>query len=86
MSDDMERTVAAKEAHENELMALPNVVSVGVGMRSVGGEYTNEIAIIVSVSEKYPSGELDAADVIPSEIEGIPVDVQHVGTISAGAG
>ena len=86
MSDQMavERARSVKQAHEEELMVMPNVVAIGIGRRKVGGSFSNEIAIIVSVSQKYLPDELDEADTIPTEIEGVLVDVQQVGTLRAG--
>jgi hypothetical protein len=59
------------------------VVAVGVGYRQVGGEPTDEIAIIVSVSEKLPVAKLRPGSGIPSRLEGVPVDVVEVGTLHA---
>jgi len=82
----IERARAVKAAHEDELMALPNVVAVGVGLRSTGGQITGEVAIIVSVVEKLPDEAIDPGERIPPEIDGVPVDVQQSGVISAGGG
>jgi hypothetical protein len=59
-----------------------NVVGVGVGLRSRAGVFTDEVAIIVMVSKKYLSADLTFEDLLPEEIEGVPVDVQEVGEIS----
>jgi hypothetical protein len=50
-----------KGRHLDELLGLPNVVGVGVGLR-----------------------QLAEADVIPSQLEGVPVDVVEVGKLDAG--
>jgi hypothetical protein len=81
----LERARAVKRAHEEELMTFANVVAVGIGLRSVGGHFTEEVAIVVSVVEKYPDDELDPSDLIPREIEGVPIDVQKTGPLIAGA-
>ena len=59
--------------HEASLMALPNVVSVGIGER--GGRP----AIVVGVTEQVPSDELAAGERIPDTLEGHEVDVQTLG-------
>ncbi len=74
---------AVKAAHEAELMEKANVVGVGIGLRKRKGETTEEPAIIVSVTEKKPSSQLDPDDVIPHDLEGVPVDVQATGEIRA---
>ncbi len=74
---------AVKRAHQAELMGKANVVGVGVGLRQQGGIPTGELAIVVMVRQKVPRAQLTSADVIPTEIEGVPVDVQEVGKIVA---
>ncbi len=81
--DEIARIRAVKLAHEAELMRKANVVGVGIGLRQRDGQYTGELALIVSVTHKVPLNELDPQDVIPEEIDGIPVDVQAVGTLRA---
>jgi hypothetical protein len=64
-------------------MRKANVVGVGVGLRSRGGERTGEVALVVMVTHKVARAQLAPEDVIPSQIEGVPVDVQEVGEIRA---
>ena len=78
-----ERVRAVKSAHEDELMAKANVVGVGIGLRQRGGKPTNEVALVAMVTRKVPLSQLKPEDVIPAELEGIPVDVQEVGEIRA---
>jgi hypothetical protein len=72
-----------KRAHQAELMAKANGVGVGVGYRQVGGERTETVALVVMVSRKLPAAQLAPQDVLPNEIEGVPVDVQEVGEVRA---
>ncbi len=83
MNDEIERIRAVKAAHQAELMRKANVVGVGIGLRQRDGKYTGELALIVSVTHKVPPEELDAEDLVPQEIDGVPVDVQAVGTLRA---
>ncbi len=83
MLDEVARIQAVKSAHEAELMRKANVVGVGIGLRQRNGRYTGELALVVSVTHKVPLEELDPWDVIPQEIDGVPVDVQAVGTLRA---
>ncbi len=78
-----EKAQAVKRVHEDELMGKANVVGVGVGLRQRGGVRTREVALVVMVRRKVPRAQLAPADVIPTEIEGVPVDVQEVGEIVA---
>jgi hypothetical protein len=80
---DIERVKAVKAAHEKRLLAKANVVGVGVGLRQRGGEFTDQVCIVVSVREKVPSEQLSPADRIPAQIDGVPVDVQVTGEFRA---
>nr|HID13375.1 hypothetical protein [Anaerolineae bacterium] len=83
VSLDLEQVRAVKTAHEADLMRKANVVGVGIGLRQQGGKPTGELAIVVSVTHKIPLSQLAPGDVIPRELEGIPVDVQAVGKLRA---
>lgn len=74
---------AIKKKYEQELMAKRNVVGVGIGFRWRGGQDTREVCIVVSVRRKVPSSRLAPRDVIPSVLEGVPVDVQETGALRA---
>jgi hypothetical protein len=78
-----ERIQAIKRLHEDELLRKPNVVGVGIGYRRTGGQATRDLALVVMVSRKLPAALLGKGDVIPSSIEGVPVDVQEVGKLAA---
>lgn len=78
-----ERVRAVKDAHEDELMARANVVGVGIGLRQKDGVPTNETALVVMVTRKVPLSQLKPEDVIPADLEGVPIDVQEVGEIRA---
>jgi len=81
--DALQRVRAVKNTHQSILMAKANVVGLGVGFAQQGQHITDKVALIVLVSRKMPHSMLSAEDIIPSEIEGVPVDVQEVGTIKA---
>ncbi|MGD8603624.1 MAG: hypothetical protein PVF49_03530 [Anaerolineales bacterium] len=81
--DAYERVRQVKETYGKQLMELPNVVGLGIGLRHVGGEPTGEVALVVLVLRKLPAASLDQDDLLPQEIDGVPVDVQEVGEISA---
>jgi hypothetical protein len=81
--EELERLRAVKALYEAELMRKANVVGVGIGLRQQEGELTGEPAIVVSVVDKVPSSHLTPDDVIPRELDGVPVDVQVVGKLRA---
>lgn len=61
------------QQHAARLMALPNVVSVGIG------EKDGRPAILVGVTEQVPVEEPASEERIPETIDGHPVDVQVIG-------
>lgn len=79
----IEKAQAAKNAHEAELMSMPNVVGVGIGFRQKGGVRANEVALVVMVTQKLSPSLLAPDDAIPAVIDGVPVDVQEVGVVRA---
>ncbi len=85
MSDDerLRRIIEVKDKYEHELLRKKNVVGVGVGFRQRGGRQTDEMVLTVMVRYKLPPHRLRQHDRIPSELEGVPVDVQEVGTLRA---
>jgi hypothetical protein len=81
--EDLEHIRAVKSVYEVELMSKANVVGVGIGLRQAGGRSTGEAVIVVSVSTKVPGSQLTREDMIPRELDGVPVDVQVVGDLRA---
>ncbi|MDQ0778075.1 hypothetical protein QF026_006541 [Streptomyces aurantiacus] len=61
----------ARRLHEERLMALANVSGVGTGRDEDSGEEV----IVVFVTRKLPREGLRPEDVVPDELEGVPVRV-----------
>jgi len=72
--DDIER---ARADHANELMALPNVVGVGIGRRG------DKPVIKVFVQRKIPREALAPNEVVPAAVGGWPTDVEEIGVVTA---
>lgn len=79
----VQHALQVKRRHEQELLRKANVVAVGVGFCRRGGVQTREICIVVSVKNKVQLSELKPRDVIPAQIEDVPVDVVATGEIRA---
>jgi hypothetical protein len=77
------RILAVKQVYEDELLSKPNVVGVAIGYSQIGGQTTDKLALVVLVTNKVPQTTLKPEDQIPISIEGIPIDVQEVGEITA---
>jgi len=78
-----EKIKQVKDQYTADLMKKANVVGVGIGLIQRGSVQTEELAIIVLVRKKLPRKRLKTEDIIPHEIEGVPIDVQAVGDIEA---
>jgi len=66
-----------------ELFQKANVVATGVGYKSVQGKKTEELSIICSVATKQSKQSLSKKDLLPSTVQGVPVDVNATGVIYA---
>lgn len=77
------RAQTVKRTHGDELLGKANVVGVGVGYIRRGGLRTDEVGLVVLVKHKRPANELAEDDLVPTQIDGVPVDVQEVGEIVA---
>ncbi|MEU9393417.1 hypothetical protein AB0D86_25885 [Streptomyces sp. NPDC048324] len=69
----------ARSLHEGRLMGLPNVKGVGTGR----DEATGRDVIVVFVTRKVPRDRLRDEDVVPEELDGVPVRVLAIGEVSA---
>lgn len=64
-----------------ELFNKPNVVATGIGYKTTRGEKSGDLCLICSVETKVAAASLDADELIPPYIGGIPTDVNPVGMI-----
>ncbi|MEU6764275.1 hypothetical protein ABZ916_17320 [Streptomyces sp. NPDC046853] len=69
----------ARSLHEGLLMKLANVTGVGIGR----DEHSGADVIVVFVVRKVPRDRLREEDVIPEELEGVPVRVLAIGEPTA---
>ncbi len=66
--DLVNRTLAAQDAHFEQLAAKANVVAVGTGYRTRNGRRTKEICVQVFVRRKVAEQQLAAEAVVPDEL------------------
>ncbi len=78
-----EKVRRIKEKYEDFLMSKEGVVGCSIGYKVVGGKKTEKLSILCLVKEKKPEENLKKSDLVPKEIEGVPVDVVEVGEIEA---
>ncbi|MFC2169047.1 hypothetical protein ACFLRM_00570 [Acidobacteriota bacterium] len=75
--------VKVKEKHKATLLSYPNVVGIAVGLRQRKGEYTGEKGIVVFVKKKKDISRLKPEEIIPADMDGIPIDVQESGELQS---
>lgn len=76
-----QRIRKVKEKHESFLMSIEGVVGCSIGYKEIQGKKTSMLAIVCFVKKKKPRGLLSGEELIPREIEGVPVDIVEVGKI-----
>jgi len=70
---------AARRRHEDRLLSYPNVTGVGTDRDSRTGAET----IVVYVTRKVPTTELQPHEVLPAQLESVPLRVVEIGEIRA---
>lgn len=83
MPADYQAVLHSKEQHKQDLMNLPNVVGVGVGYRTIGGQKTDELSLKVLVVHKLPRAALTIAAMVPKRVDSVETDVIEVGELRA---
>ncbi len=63
------------EKAKKKLSKFRGIRDISVGYRYREGEMTDELSIIVYVFNKYNEDELDKEQIIPREIDGLPIDI-----------
>lgn len=64
---------------EKELMEIPGVLSVGVGLKEVKGQIQQKLCFKVTVERKKQKNELKPSEMIPPVIYGFETDVIEMG-------
>jgi hypothetical protein len=66
-----------KTKYEDQLMGLPNVTGVGIGLKA------GQEVIVVFVTHKVPLRALQPHEVVPKVLEGYGTDVEEIGAVTA---
>jgi len=69
--------------YATQLMSKQHVVGVAVGHPVQNGVSSPDVGVIVMVDRKVNPGQLAPNDLIPTQLDGVPVDVQETGGFSA---
>ena len=58
-----------------------NLVGVGIGEKLSGGKHTGTLAVKFLVRIKYPDNQIPPGERLPTDVNGVPVDVEQCGTL-----
>lgn len=75
--------LTVKRRHEQYFLQQRNVCGVGVGWKMIRRRFTDNLSIVLLVTQKLPIHALSKGDVILKEAEGIKTDVLETGVIRA---
>lgn len=70
-----EKLVDLQRRHVDWLLDHPDVTAVDVNHKTVGGERTDQLSLVLWVREKLPESEIPHERRLPREIEGFHTDV-----------
>ena len=79
----LEQVAQVKKMNQQQIMAKPNVVGVGVGYRERGRRITDELCVVALVRKKLPMSALHPADLVPKQVQNVATDVLEVGVLRA---
>ena len=75
LSQEQGRILRTYDEVRQELLSIPGVLGVGIGVKETDNEFTDEMSYRVYVAEKKPVEELTAAELIPPQIGDFRTDV-----------
>lgn len=58
-----------------------NLVGVGIGEKLSGGKHTGVLGVKFLVRIKYPDNQIPDSERLPTDVNGVPVDVEQCGTL-----
>ena len=72
---EQERLMGVLQRNEERLKSFAGVHHVDVGYRYIDGRRTEGLAVRVHVHEKKAESDLEPAEVLPKELDGVRIDV-----------
>jgi len=73
------RALTVKNKHCLKLLVHPDVVGMGIGLKTVGNSDTGQVCITIYVPRKLPLSELDSEQILPNKLDGISTDIVEFG-------
>lgn len=83
MPADLDTARKTLARHRAKLLGQANVVATGIGYKVTGGEQTQDLCIVCSVTEKVGEPDLAARDRVPPQMDGVMTDVVQTGPLRA---
>ncbi|MGI9599501.1 MAG: hypothetical protein ACR2QK_25275 [Acidimicrobiales bacterium] len=80
---DEARIADVRRRHEQDLLRRAGVVGVSTGIRTRDGRPTGERCLVVWVERKRRPEDLGPEELLPTVLDGVPVDVVETGSIEA---
>jgi hypothetical protein len=74
-AQEQEEYLKAYDEIRQQLLQIPGVLEVGVGVKETGSELTENVCFRVYVEEKIPEADLSEDEMIPKTIRGLRTDV-----------
>ena len=81
--EDLKGADEAQAAATDDLLGIPNVQGVGVGLKITDGAVTTKPSVMVLVDQKLPK-EVVGSELVPGTVNKVPTDVVSVGQLFAG--
>ena len=70
--------LSVKAKYERELLSKAHVVGIGIGVRTQDRIHGDEVCIVVMVDQLISPSQLVPEQRLPTELDGVSVDVQEV--------
>jgi hypothetical protein len=83
MPQPIEHARAVLAVVRDQLLARPNVVATGIGLKLTAGSRSTTPCIVCSVAEKHALHPLSLRARVPARIDGVPTDVVETGRLHA---
>jgi hypothetical protein len=83
MRQQIEHARAVLALVRDQLLARPNVVATGIGLKLTAGSRSATPCIVCSVAEKLALSPLSLRTRVPARIDGVPTDVIETGRLHA---
>jgi len=80
---ELQPVIEVKRQNLDYLLSRRNVVACGVGFKETGGQMTDELCVVISVTRKMPEAQLSPADIVPRKLGEVRTDVVETGVIRA---